>query len=80
MASDDDQETNNKTSQEIWATSIPLRTYTGSRTPEQPNIVCVQWKLRGGNISPKEKAPRLWSRILRYHRNQKVIQSPRRQR
>ena len=73
MASDKDQENNNKTSQGSVATSLLHKMDTGSRTPEQPNISCVQWKLRDGIGSPEGKPPRLWFIISRHHHNLKIF-------
>ena len=69
MASDENQDTNYKTSQGIHANIIILKSDTGSRTPEQPNIRCVQWKLRGYNGIPEGKPPILWFKISRHQRN-----------
>ena len=69
MASEKYQETNHKTSQRIWYTSLLLQTDIGSRTSEQPDISCVQWKLRGGNENLEGNPPRLWFRISIHHQN-----------
>ena len=57
MGIDHDQENNHKTSQRIWSTRLLFQMDTISRTPEQQNISCVQWKLRGDNRIPKGVAP-----------------------
>ena len=80
MTSDEDQETDHKTSQETWDTSLILQKDTGNCNPEQSNLGCVQWKLRGGNKKPKGNPPRLWFRMLGHHWNQKIIPSTKRQR
>ena len=66
MSSDNDQDTDYKTSQEIRDTSFLLQTDTGIRTPEQQHIIYVQWILRGGNRIPEGESPRLWLRIPRH--------------
>ena len=76
MASDNDKETYHKTSQEIWATSLLLQTYTGGRTLGQPNLICIQWKLMSGNTIPEGKPPRIWFIVLIHHWNKKNILSP----
>ena len=73
MASDEDQETNHKTSQGIWATSIIIQTDRGICKLQQPNIICVQWKLRVENGTPEGKFPGIWFRIYGHHRNQNII-------
>ena len=78
MASDNDQDTDYKTSLETRATSILLQTDTGSRMKEQPNISGIKWKLRSINIRPKGKINRLWLRILGHQGNQKLIPSSQR--
>ena len=73
MASDDNQYTNHTTSQGIQSTIILLQIYTERRTPEQPNIIYIQWKLKGRNGIPEGNPPRQWFRILRHHWNQKIF-------
>ena len=73
MASENYQETDHKTSQETWSTSLLLQTGTGIRTLEHLNLSCVQWKLMGGNRSPKGNPSILWFRILRHNRNQNLF-------
>ena len=57
MDSDDYQDINHKISQGIWATIIQLQVYTEIRTPEQQNISCVKWKLRGNSGRPNRESP-----------------------
>ena len=73
MASENDQETDHKTSQETRKTSLLLQTDTGGRTNEQPNISGIKWKLRSSNRSPNSQPTRLWPRILVHQRNQTLI-------
>ena len=70
----------NKISQETRKTSLILQTDTESHTKEQLNLSGIKWKLRSRNRIPKGNPTRLWLRILVYHRNQKLIPSPLRQR
>ena len=77
MASENDQETDNKTIQETQKTSILLQTDTGGRTNEQSNISGIQWKLSSINRSLDENPTIPWPRILRYKWNQKLILLPR---
>ena len=80
MASDNDQETGHKISQENRKTSLLLQTNTRSHKREHPNISGIKWKLRIRNRCPKWKPTKLWIRILGHQWNQKIITLPRRQR
>ena len=80
MDSDNNKDTDNKTSQENRATSLLLQTDIGSHMKQQPNISCIQWKLRSSNRSQKGKPNILWLRNLGHHQNQKLIPLSRRQR
>ena len=80
MASDNDQQTDHKTSQKTRKTSLLLQTDTVGRTNEQPNLSSIQWKLRSSNRSPKSNLTRLWLSISGHQRNKILISLPRRQR
>ena len=78
MASDNDQNTDHKTSQKTWKTSLLLQTDTGGRTNKQPNISGIQWKIRSINRSPNRNPDRLWIIISGPQQNQTLILLPRR--
>ena len=79
MASENDQETDHKTSQKTRKTSLLVQTDTGVRTNEQPNLSVIQWKLRSINRRPNRNPTRLWLRISGHQQNQTLITLPRRQ-
>ena len=69
MTSDNNHETDHKTSQETRKTSLLLKTDIGSRKKEQPNLSDIQWKLRSINRSQNGNPTRLWLRILGHQWN-----------
>ena len=80
MDSDNNQETDHKTSQKTRKTSLLLQTNTGGRKNEHPNLSNIKWKLRSSNRSPNGNPTKLWLIILGHKQNQKLIPLPRRQR